>query len=325
MLKREMGIGGTDIAAIMGVHKYKTAHDVFMDKTGRSAPLAMNEAMYWGLKKEPIIADRYQEDHPEITLVRDLGIMKSPKHDWWLGSPDGQIEKGGNVIRGLEIKTGSVYRKKEWGDEGTDHIPREYLMQCMWYMPLLGVNEMHVAVLLGQRDYTEFVVKRDNDLLTMMYESGKDFWENYVKKDMPPPTDGSDACKDYMSEKYPEASDDMLDPDDGIHDLAARYNGIKTQIGLLEEEQEKLKNIFKKEIGEKKGFTCDDWRVTWTNRKSNKKTDWVSVEGHFVRTLEKSGVDVEEAQSIVQKIIKYHTTGGVRSEKRAFTFRWKGE
>ena len=240
MLKREMGIGGTDIAAIMGIHKYKTAHDVFMDKTGRSVPVAMNQAMYWGLKKEPIIADRYQEDHPEIKLVCDLGIMRNPKHEWWLGSPDGQIEKGGEVIRGLEIKTGSVYRKKDWGEEGTDQIPKEYLLQCMWYMPVIGVNEMHVAVLLGQRDYAEFVVKRDNDLLTMMYESGKDFWENYVKKDMPPPTDGSDACKDYMVEKYPEASDDMLDPDDMIQDLAARYNDIKTQIGLLEEEEEKL-------------------------------------------------------------------------------------
>ena len=62
-------------------------------------------------------------------------------------------------------------------------------------MPVLCVNEMDVAVLLGQREYLVYKVKRDNELLMMMYEAGKDFWENYVLKDIPPPSMAATPAK----------------------------------------------------------------------------------------------------------------------------------
>ena len=320
MTDRTKGIGGTDIAAIMGVHPYRTAHDVFLEKTGRSVPVPMNEPMYWGIHLEVKVADRYQKEHPDIEVVRDLGVIPHPEHPWWLGSPDASAYKNGETVWGIEVKTASSFRKKSFGEPGTDQIPKEYILQCMWYMPVLGVNEMHVPVLFGGQEYQEYMVKKDNDLLDMMFESAREFWMDNVQKDVPPPMDGSEACKDLMLSKYPDANDKIINAEPMLVDFAARYNDIRTSMKDLKEEQEKLKNIFKKELGENKGMECDQFRLTWNNHNRKAATDWESVQGHFVRTLEKGGLEIQEAQELVARIVKQSTA---QKPYRSFNLTWR--
>ena len=52
--RRLRGITGTDVAAILGIHKYRSALDVWGEKTGRlPAPdLGDSEAVYWGIRLE---------------------------------------------------------------------------------------------------------------------------------------------------------------------------------------------------------------------------------------------------------------------------------
>ena len=48
---RKAGIGGSDIGAIMGLSKWKSPVDVWLDKTGRVEPdLEMSEAAYFGVE-----------------------------------------------------------------------------------------------------------------------------------------------------------------------------------------------------------------------------------------------------------------------------------
>jgi putative phage-type endonuclease len=322
MRKRETGIGGTDVSAIVGINPYKNSHDVFLDKTGRSPRTPMNEPMYWGVSLEENVAKRYQEEHPDVDVVNGLGVMEHPKYPWWLASPDRSVLKGGKRIKGLEVKTASIFKKKEWGEPGTDQIPRHYLLQALWYMPILNVNEMDVPVLFGGQEYAEYTVKRDNELLGIVFEKAEKFWKDHILKDEPPPIDGSDACGDSLLDKFPVADDQIIEPGDGLVGFGGRYNEIQLQIKGLEEEKEKLKNIFKKEIGENKGMQCPEFRVLWGNWNRRAKTDWESVQGHFIRTLEKSGLSLEESQKSVKDIITMNTT---KKPFRQFRFTWKKE
>ena len=45
--RRRAGIGGSDVAALLGLSRWKTPLDVFLDKTGRSEPIPDNEPMLW--------------------------------------------------------------------------------------------------------------------------------------------------------------------------------------------------------------------------------------------------------------------------------------
>ncbi|EAC2591077.1 hypothetical protein JT90_16020, partial [Listeria monocytogenes] len=49
LLTRRQGIGGSDAGIIMGLNKYKTAFELWLDKTGQILPdESAGEAAYWG-------------------------------------------------------------------------------------------------------------------------------------------------------------------------------------------------------------------------------------------------------------------------------------
>ena len=56
---RRHGIGGSDVAAILGLSKFRTALDVFNDKTEKAAPQEETEAMHWGTLLEDVVAKEF--------------------------------------------------------------------------------------------------------------------------------------------------------------------------------------------------------------------------------------------------------------------------
>ena len=63
---RDLGIGGSDAAVIMGLNPYKSSYKLWMEKTGQAEPEDLTGIMsvYWGTKNEPAIADWFQERKP---------------------------------------------------------------------------------------------------------------------------------------------------------------------------------------------------------------------------------------------------------------------
>ncbi len=57
--ERKTYIGGSDLGSIAGVNKYKSALDVYLDKTGDSIEEITNEKCYWGNRLESVVADEY--------------------------------------------------------------------------------------------------------------------------------------------------------------------------------------------------------------------------------------------------------------------------
>ncbi len=53
---RLKGIGGSDCAAAVGMSRWKSPLEVFMEKTGRKAQVEETEKMYWGRTLEPVQA-----------------------------------------------------------------------------------------------------------------------------------------------------------------------------------------------------------------------------------------------------------------------------
>ena len=60
---RMSGLGGSDIAAILGVSPYKTAVDVWLEKTGRAVNdnIGNENAVYWGNVLEDVVAKEYSK------------------------------------------------------------------------------------------------------------------------------------------------------------------------------------------------------------------------------------------------------------------------
>src|SRR5215471_16523967 len=146
---RTSGIGGSDIAAICGISHFRTPFGVYCDKLGLADPQEQTERMRIGKLLEPTVLELYRASHPNEEVVWSLDkTERHPKEPIIIGTPDAFILRPEPVRKGLEAKTAGLDQAWRWGDDG-DNVPGEYLMQCQWYMLLIGCNEWDLAVLIG--------------------------------------------------------------------------------------------------------------------------------------------------------------------------------
>ncbi|MFU1875596.1 YqaJ viral recombinase family protein, partial [Enterococcus faecium] len=62
LVDRKRGIGGSDVSTILGLNKYKSVYQLWLEKTGQILPIETDsEPAYWGTVLEDIVAKEFQE------------------------------------------------------------------------------------------------------------------------------------------------------------------------------------------------------------------------------------------------------------------------
>lgn len=193
---REKGIGGSDIGAILGVNKYATAVDVFLNKTNQNMKKEENKFMKWGIKLESVLRDECSERHPEFEVYE---VPFTIKKDFYIANVDGLIiDKETGKAKILEIKTTSFFNESEWRN---GEIPQSYYCQVQHYLYVTGLSEAVIIVLMGGSEYKEYIVKRNDEDIKYILDVTKAFWNDNVLKNKIPSPDGSDAYSQYQNEK----------------------------------------------------------------------------------------------------------------------------
>lgn len=175
---RGHGIGGSDIGAVVGFNKYRTALDVWLEKTGQVAPvdLSKNNAVRLGKKLEPIVIELYEEDRGE-KVHRVHAILSRHDHPWMRCSLDGRIVGKPWII---EAKTVGfwAHRLGDWGDEdNTDAVPLPYMAQAQWNMAVSDAVRCIVPVLVAGQEPRYYTIERDDELIDMLFARGHDVWD----------------------------------------------------------------------------------------------------------------------------------------------------
>ena len=295
MRDRKTFIGGTDAAAIIGVSPWRSPLDVWMEKVGMSEGTPDNWAMRAGRALEPVVRQYYRSQHPDrqVTEVTDTMIYTECETERrlgidgeWAGATiDGAVfAPTGN--RGLEIKTTSQ-RPDDWGDD----IPMHYMAQVQWYAMVTGLKDWDVAVLFANRDYREFQVTRDDDLIAIMYDQCKKFWFDHVVAKVPPVEDASsDAKARYLKARYPQDGPALIKSvlaDAAVENLRV----ARAALEAAKHGNEVAENDVKSIIGEAGGIDSEIGKVTWKKSRSSFTTDWESV----------ARFDVEPPKEVVAK------------------------
>lgn len=208
--ERRKGIGGSDVAAIIGASKYKTPLDIYNDKLGLSQPTKLNDFMLAGIMLEETISNWYAEVSGK-KVIRDNKIRYHKRNPFLLANVDRVILPQGKEGRGiLEIKTSSAYMTKSW--EAAP--PIEYQLQLQHYLNVLDLNWGEFAVLIGGNDFRRYFIQRDQELIDLMNVRLKDFWENNVLKQVPPPpvntNDLSNLYQHIHSNSIEATNDDII-------------------------------------------------------------------------------------------------------------------
>jgi len=180
--ERKNYLGGTDLAAICGLSPYKTALDVYLDKTSDDITEETSPAMRWGNLLEDAVSKAYSEDTGYDVEIEPNTIYH-PEYKFLGANIDRWAD---NKRRILECKTASFLKAKEWGDLGTDQIPESYLIQNATYSAVCNIPVVDTAVLIGGQDFRIYTYNKNKELEDKIIKIGVNFWHNHIEKKVPP-------------------------------------------------------------------------------------------------------------------------------------------
>lgn len=200
---RRKGIGGSDLAAIVGIDPKKTAYQLWREKLGLPAddqgkPFARRRGNFL----EPAILAKYAATVQPATLER--GIAHATDGGWRRGNQDARATMPDGVRKVVEAK--SVNRnvaRSDWGDPWSDEVPDRALCQGLWYGGLDDADIVDFAVLVIPDDPDEvlgltpdevvaasefriYQARRNRDVESWLVDEARAFWFGNVQERVPP-------------------------------------------------------------------------------------------------------------------------------------------
>ncbi|WP_428832551.1 YqaJ viral recombinase family protein [Caldifermentibacillus hisashii] len=259
--ERTKGIGGSDAGVILGLNKYKTAFELWLEKTGQVEPQEIDsEAIYWGNQMEDVVAKEFEKRTGK--KVRRANFMFSHPDYPFIRANIDRMVVGESAV--LECKTASAYLSKEWE---ADEVPATYLVQVQHYLGVTGKEKGYIAVLIGGNRFLWKEIERDEELINMIFEAEKQFWTYHVEQGIAPNLDGSSAAEQYLKEKYAVAEKDkeIVLPND-YKDLINQYEQIKHDADVIKKAKTEIENKIKAELKDAEKGIIDSFVVTWKNQ-----------------------------------------------------------
>lgn len=262
---RSKGIGGSDAGIILGLNKYRTKFELWLEKTGQVEPVELdNEAIYWGNEMEDVVAKEF-EKRTEKKVRRVNYMFSHPEHHFIKANLD-RVVVGESAL--LECKTASAFLAKEWEGE---EVPDTYLVQVQHYLGVTGKEVGYIAVLVGGNKFIWKEIKRDEELISIIFEAEKHFWEFHVLGGNAPELDGSSAAEQYLKERYErsERFKQIILPSDA-KTLLQQYQLIKDNEKLVLGAKREIENKLKATLEDAEAGSTDGYFVSWKNHVQNR-------------------------------------------------------
>lgn len=195
-------LGGTDIASILGVSPWKTAYDLWEEKTAPEflPPSEPDEKaqklLRRGKKLEPWVLELLEEETGIFVRKRNQRYTDE-EYPWMQCEIDFEFTGDTGEECNGDIKTVSPFAAGEWGEQGTDEVPLHYACQFHWGLMIKPERPLClVGTLIGADDLRIYEVMRDEQLIAEMRRRAVHFWtHNVLKKIAPEPQTISDTNK----------------------------------------------------------------------------------------------------------------------------------
>lgn len=289
--ERMQYIGGSDIAAVLSQSRWKTPYRLWAEKTGKIIvpDLSNVEAVEMGNRLEQFVADIFS-DKTGKQVRRAPKMYRHSEYPFLVANID-RLIVGGDEL--LECKTCSAYKLEEWENK----IPREYVLQVIWYLGITGRKRGWIACLIGGQKFDYKPIDFDQELFDLMIEKALKFWE-MVKNDVPPMILPEDDTT--LAELYPTHTDDLIELQE-MNDRIAYLQEIKMHIDEMTKEKREIETELKTLIKDKAGVLTDRYKITWKSQTSRR------IDSDLLKT---------ECPDIAQKYMKESVSRVLRINKR---------
>lgn len=252
---RAGGFGGSDIAALLGLDRYRSPMHVWQAKMG-NPDRGDSEAAKWGRRLEGVIAEAFAEESG-LTVLPEIGTLAHVDEPRMRANID-RLVIGRTTGRGpalvpddevapLECKNRSERRASEWRDD----VPDQPALQAHWYLAVTGYTHAWVAALLGGNRLRYYRLERDQELIDHLVGYCMRWWDEHVATGIAPRPDGSKATTELLAhlwEAKPEAEIEVNAS--RTVELIAKRTALRERIGRLQTDLNAVENEMRLQLGE---------------------------------------------------------------------------
>jgi putative phage-type endonuclease len=255
---RNEGLGGSDSAVVLGLSKFKSPFELWLEKTGQVEIQEIdNDFIHFGNVLEDVVAQEFTR-RTEKKVKRQNKMFQHDQHDFMLANVD-RLVVGEKAL--LECKTTSAYNVKEWDGE---ELPDAYIIQVQHYMSVLDLPKAYIACLIGGNKFVWKEIQRDNELINIIINANDRFWNYNVKQNIAPPIDGSSAAEKFLKERYTDTDKDkVIDLKFEYKDKIQHLIDLKEHKKAIETDIKEIENQLKYELKEAEMGLIDRFEVNW--------------------------------------------------------------
>lgn len=201
---RAHGLGGSEIAAVLGMSPFESRYSLWHRKANMIGPVAESPEMEWGTRLEDAVARKFADENTDLHVLPE-GTYRNIDRPWQIANPDRlcwlkELGVSEDPISLLEVKTSPF--GDNWGAE-TDAVPMHVRCQVLWYLDTFGLKVAHVAVLISGLEYRQYVVTHDQADAQVLRDAAVEFLDT-LAAGTPPPIDDHKATYDAVREMHPD-------------------------------------------------------------------------------------------------------------------------
>lgn len=256
LAQRRQRMGATDVSAILGINPYRTAYEVWLDKTDRLERWSGNDATYLGNILEPALLDEAERlwgkmDRNVVAICSTAPIASTL---------DGYLLDHNQPV---EIKTAGLFNAfKEaegWGEANSDEVPDAYLCQVQTQMLCSNTESAKLLALIAGRGLVEYEINVDHDVCNMIVERCGDWWDRHIVQGHEPSRDALPSLDVIKRIRRTPGSMEVLD--DTAMNIAESWEDAKLAAKECEKEADRLKAELILALESSEGGQLPDGRV----------------------------------------------------------------
>lgn len=299
---RSQFIGGSDVAAILGISPWKSPYQLYLEKIGASVEDATQEKQRIfarGKRWEPVVVemliDELEHRGHEAGIINRNARYADHERRFLRSEIDLELLLDGEHVNG-EMKTVHPFAAKEWGEPGSDDIPLHYAAQCMHGLMVTGKRLCIVAALIGADDLRIHQIERDDETIAAMRARELEFWRRVQEHDPPDPLTAAD-----IRWLYGKDAGEVMDADDELLALCRDLTAAKAIEKQAAKSIESLETRLKLAMGNAAILQHEGRNVaTWKTNKFSTRIDW---EGAYKELARRSGTPDDFINYFTNKVV----------------------
>lgn len=248
---RRLGVGASDISALIGLSRYASPTSLYYTKLGLLEPDEETQRQRIGKRMEALLAAEFH-DETGLYVVGEQTWCTHPEHTFARCTLDGLVAEAPPDDDDLSSVIATWEAKSDGRFGWPDGIPHNIRAQCVFQMGVCSVEYCYLTVMFAGFNIKHYEIPFDDEAQSdwlYMLDAARVFWTDHVLTGTPPPVDDHEATVAALTEIYHDPAG-MLDADDRARELVATVQRAMQVTAAAEATEKRWKNELRALIGE---------------------------------------------------------------------------